>query len=84
MVAIFNIGERDGKLFKRDRPDAVAYLEEILVKVSDVEEKNGLMQELENKLEEMKDTKEYTLRSRNAYFRRKLSSNGKVFPAVGA
>ena len=51
MVAIFNIEGRDGKLFKRDRPDAVAYLEEILVKVSDVEEKNGLMQELENKLE---------------------------------
>jgi hypothetical protein len=43
MVAIFNIGERDGKLFKRDRPDAVAYLEEILVKVSDVEEKNVFM-----------------------------------------
>jgi hypothetical protein len=80
MVAIFNIGERDGKLFKRDRPDAVAYLEEILVKVSDVEEKNGLMQELENKLEEMKDTKEYTLRSRNTYYQEEIKQPRKSFP----
>lgn len=64
-VSVLAIEEERGRLARRDDPDALQYSEEVLVHLQDLEDQNALAHELEAKLEELRDNKEYTLRAKD-------------------
>lgn len=71
-LAIFAIKDKDGKVAKKDRPDAVPFAEEILVTKSDLEEKNATMSELKAKVDELTASNEYQLRLHDMNYHEKL------------
>jgi CII-binding regulator of phage lambda lysogenization HflD len=59
-VCTWKIFEKEGRAPKRDKE--TAYAEEILITKSDLEEKNQLMVELKNRVNELKTENEYQMR----------------------
>ena len=59
-VVIWKIHDKEGRAPKRDKD--TAYAEEILITKSDLEEKNQLMVELKNRVNELKTENEYQMR----------------------
>jgi WD40 repeat protein len=71
-LAVFDIQEKDGRVPKRERPDAVPFSEEVLVTRSDLEDKNLLMTELKGKVDELTTTNEYQLKVHDMNYQDKL------------
>lgn len=71
-VAIFAIKEKDGRVAKKDRPEAIPFSEEILVTKSDLEEKTATMTELKIKVDELNASNEYQLRLHDMSYAEKL------------
>jgi hypothetical protein len=55
-----------------DRPDAVPFSEEILVHRSDLDEKSGMMIDLQGKVAELTTTNDYELRKRDNKYQEKM------------
>mmetsp|Transcript_46078 Transcript_46078/g.90833 ORF Transcript_46078/g.90833 Transcript_46078/m.90833 type:complete len:1198 (-) Transcript_46078:74-3667(-) len=72
LLAIFAIKEKDGRIAKKDRPEAVPFSEEILVTKTDLEEKNATMTELKSKVDELTASNEYHLRLHDMNYTEKL------------
>lgn len=72
-LCILDVREKEGHLSaKRDKELAVPFAEEILVTKSDLEEKNTLMQELKNKVDELTLHNEYQLRLKDMNYNEKI------------
>lgn len=59
-VVLWKIQDKEGRTIKRDKE--ITYAEEILITKSDLEEKNALMNELNNRVKELKSENEYQMR----------------------
>jgi hypothetical protein len=59
-IVVWRIQDKEGRSIKRDKE--VGYADEILITKSDLEEKNQLMNELKNRVNELKTESEYQLR----------------------
>jgi ribosomal protein S11 len=59
-VVVWKIQDKEGRVPKRDKE--TAYAEEILITKTDLEEKNQLMVELKNRVNELKTENEYQMR----------------------
>jgi cilia- and flagella-associated protein 57 len=59
-VLIWKIQDKEGRTIKRDKD--FSFAEEILITKSDLEEKNTLMKDLNNRVKELKSENEYALR----------------------
>lgn len=73
---IFKIYDKDG-VAKKDRE--IIYADEILVTKSDLEEKNGLMNELRQRVDELKMENEYQLRLKDVNFSEKIKGTTETF-----
>jgi WD40 repeat protein len=72
-LCIMEVREKDSRGGgRREGRDGVSYAEEILVTKSDLEEKNSLMQELKNKVDELTLHNEYQLRLRDMNYNEKI------------
>jgi cilia- and flagella-associated protein 57 len=59
-IVIWKIQDKEGRIIKRDKESG--YAEEILITKSDLEEKNQMMNELRNRVNELKTENEYQMR----------------------
>ncbi len=59
-LVIWKIQDKEGRAIKRDKE--TGYAEEILITKSDLEEKNQMMNELKNRVNELKTESEYQIR----------------------
>lgn len=59
-IVIWKIQDKEGRAIKRDKESG--YAEEILITKSDLEEKNQMMNELRNRVNELKTENEYQIR----------------------
>ena len=59
-IVLWKIQDKEGRSIKRDKE--LGYAEEILITKTDLEEKNQLMNELRNRVNELKTESEYQLR----------------------
>lgn len=59
-IVIWKIQDKEGRAIKRDKESG--YAEEILITKSDLEEKNQMMNELRNRVNELKTENEYQMR----------------------
>jgi WD40 repeat protein len=59
-IVIWKIQDREGRIIKRDKESG--YAEEILITKTDLEEKNQMMNELKNRVNELKTENEYQMR----------------------
>ena len=59
-LIFWRIQDKEGRMAKRDKE--IGYAEEILITKSDLEEKNQLMNELRNRVNELKTENEYQMR----------------------
>jgi WD40 repeat protein len=71
-LCVLNVQENDGRLSKKDRPDAVAFSDEVLVTKADLEEKQAMMNELKGKVDELTASNEYQLRLHDMNYQEKL------------
>lgn len=71
-VVVFEVKERDGRLAKRDRADAVPFAQEILVTKSDLEEKTSAMADLKSQVDELTIHNAYQLRLHDITYQDKL------------
>ncbi len=78
-IAIFAIEEEKGKIAKRDRPDALPYSDEVLVQAQDLDDQHAMMHDLEAKLEELRDNKEYSLRQKEVMYEEGLKRLGEEY-----
>lgn len=59
-IVLWKIQDKEGRTLKRDKE--TTYAEEILITKSDLEEKNQVMNELRNRVNELKTENEYQMR----------------------
>lgn len=59
-IVLWKIQDKEGRALKRDKE--ATYAEEILITKSDLEEKNQVMNELRNRVNELKSENEYQMR----------------------
>lgn len=59
-MTLWKIQDKEGRALKRDKEST--YAEEILITKSDLEEKNQVMNELRNRVNELKTENEYQMR----------------------
>jgi len=72
-LCVLEVREKDARsVVRRDARDGSQYAEEILVTKSDLEEKNSLMQELKNTVEELTLQNEYQLRLKDMNYNEKI------------
>jgi len=69
-VVIWKIQDKEGRGIKRDKE--VGYAEEILITKSDLEEKNQMMSELKQRVDELKMENEYQLRLKDMNYNEKI------------
>jgi hypothetical protein len=67
---VFKIFDKDGRIIKREKE--MVYADEILVTISDLEEKKSMMAELKTRVEELKMENEYQLRLKDMNFNEKI------------
>ncbi|XP_022105499.1 cilia- and flagella-associated protein 57-like [Acanthaster planci] len=69
-LMIWKISDKEGRGLKRDKE--VGYAEEILITKSDLEEKNTVMAELKQRVEELKMENEYQLRLKDMNYNERI------------
>eukprot|EP00744_Colponema_vietnamica_P001225 GILI01002055.1.p1 GENE.GILI01002055.1~~GILI01002055.1.p1 ORF type:complete len:1251 (-),score=376.19 GILI01002055.1:222-3974(-) len=71
---IFDVREKEGRVAARkEKEGQLPWAEEILVTRSDLEERNQVLQELKNKVEELNTHKDYQLRMQEMQFKDKIN-----------
>lgn len=78
-LTVFSIKEEDGRVSKRDRPDAVTFSEEVLVTKTDLQEKHAIMNDLKAKVDELTANNEYQLRLHDMNYQEKLKAVSEKF-----
>ena len=71
-LCVFEVREKDGRVPHRDRETQVPWAEEILVTKTELEEKEALMQELQNNVDELQVNNDYALRMKDISYNERI------------